>query len=192
MLVGCWSQARFVAWSVWWRKEERKREILEFALLIEYQSKLNSEGWCLSENSYDQSIRKIKEVEPEILLKLKEREEKRDSAKAILELQQKAGLRSKSGSITDKGDKDKYRDKNRSTSNGNGPKDANGYYLCGNCNKTHKGVCHKPIPGASTDQNTTPRKDWMTKRIYSKLYQDYGCVRNQKEDPKRKKETTLQ
>ena len=30
--------------------EERKREILEFALSKEYQTKLNSEGWCLSEN----------------------------------------------------------------------------------------------------------------------------------------------
>ena len=34
-------------------KEIWKREILEFALSKEYQKKLNSEGWCLSENSYD-------------------------------------------------------------------------------------------------------------------------------------------
>ena len=39
--------------------EERKREILEFALSKEYQTKLNSEGWCLSENLYDQSIGKM-------------------------------------------------------------------------------------------------------------------------------------
>ena len=46
----------------------------------------------MSENTYDQSIGKIKEIEPEILLKLKEREEKRENTKAILELQQKVGL----------------------------------------------------------------------------------------------------
>ena len=120
----------------------------------------------MSENSYDQSIGKIKETKPEILMKLKEREKKKDSAKAILELQQKAGLRSKSGSRTNKRDKGKYgnRDKNRSTSKENGPKDGNGYYLCGNFNKTHTGVCQKPVQGTSTDQNTTPRKDWMTKK----------------------------
>ena len=74
-------------------------------------------------------------------------EEKKDSAKAILELQQKAGLRTKSGSRSNKGSKGKYgnRDKNRSTLKENGPKDGNGYYLCGNCNKTHKGVCRKPV-----------------------------------------------
>ena len=72
--------------------EERKREILETVLSKEYHSKLNSEGWCLSENKYDRSIGKIKEVEPEIPCTLKEREEKRDSAKAILELQQNVGL----------------------------------------------------------------------------------------------------
>ena len=38
----------------------------------------------------------IKEMKPEILLKLKEKEEKKDSAKTILELQQKADLRTKS------------------------------------------------------------------------------------------------
>ena len=40
----------------------------------------------------------------------------------------------------------------------------NDYYLCGNCGKTHKGVCHKPVKGSTSDQNTTPRKDWMTKK----------------------------
>ena len=56
------------------------------------------------------------------------------------------------------------RDKNKSTPKANGPKDDNGYYRCGNCGKTHKGVCRKPVPGAMTDQNSTPRKDWMTKK----------------------------
>ena len=77
--------------------EMRKREILEFALPKEYQKKLNSEGWCLSENSYNRSIGKIKEIEPEILLKLKQLERDRESAKAILELQENAGLRTKGG-----------------------------------------------------------------------------------------------
>ena len=141
--------------------EERKREILEFALSKEYQSKLNSEGWCLSENSYDQLIGKIKEIKPDILLKLKEREEKKESAKAIKELQEKTGL----ATTSPKG-KGKFgnRDKHRSTPKADGPKDTNGYYNCGNCGKTHKGVCRKSVKGATTDQNTTPRKDWMSKK----------------------------
>ena len=145
--------------------EERRREILEFALSKEHQTKLISEGWCLSENSYDQSIGKVKEIKPKILLKLKEKEEKKDNAKAILELQQKAGLRTKSGSRSDKG-KGKYgnKDNNRSTSKENRPKDGNGYYLCGNWGKTHKGLCCKPIKETTTDQNTTPRKDWVSKK----------------------------
>ena len=55
---------------------KREREIIQFALSKEYQSKLNSEGWCLSENKYDKYIGKIKEVEPEILRILKEREKR--------------------------------------------------------------------------------------------------------------------
>ena len=66
--------------------EKRKREILGFALSKDYQKKLNSEGWCLSEILYNQLIGKIKEIEPEILLKLKQTERDRDSAKAILKL----------------------------------------------------------------------------------------------------------
>ena len=46
----------------------------------------------MSENTYDKSIGKIKEVEPEILRMLKEREEMSNSSKAILELQQNAGI----------------------------------------------------------------------------------------------------
>ena len=145
--------------------EERKREILEFALSKEYQSKLNLEGWCLSENTYDKSIGKIKEVEPEILRALKEREEKSNNSKTILELQQNAGNRTKSSSMKS-GRTGKYgtRDKNKFTPKANGPKDDNGYYCCGNCGKTHKGVCRKPVSGATTDQNTTPRKEWITKK----------------------------
>ena len=40
----------------------------------------------------------------------------------------------------------------------------NGYYICGNCEKTHKGVYRKPVIGATSDQNTTPEKDWMIKK----------------------------
>ena len=46
--------------------EMRKIEVLEFTLSKEYQKELISEGWCLSENSYNQSIGKIKEIKQEI------------------------------------------------------------------------------------------------------------------------------
>ena len=96
---------------------------------------------------------------------LKEREEKRANAKAIEELQQKAGIPAKISSMRS-GIPDKYnKDKNQSKRKPDGPKDANGYYKCGNCGKKHKGICRKPVPGATTtnDQNTTPRKEWMWK-----------------------------
>ena len=136
--------------------EERMKEILEFALGKEYLTELNREGWCLMENTYDQSIHRIREIEPDILLKAKEAREKKESAIAIKELQQKAGL----ATADSKDKKSRYgnRDKNRSTPKGDGPKDANGYYLCGTCGKSHKGVCRKLKK--TTDQNTTPRKDW--------------------------------
>ena len=46
--------------------EFRKQEILEFALLAAYLTALNSEGWCLQENTYDASIGNLVELEPEI------------------------------------------------------------------------------------------------------------------------------
>ena len=67
-----------------------------------------------------------------VLLKLKQAKTTRNNAKAILELQENAGLRMKSGNGKGKG---KNRDKNKSTPKANGPKDCNGYYLCGNCGK---------------------------------------------------------
>ena len=139
----------------------RKKEILEFTLPTAYQKRLNSDGCCLSENSYDRSIGKIAEVEPEILLKFKHAKTTRDNAKAILELQENAGLRTKSRNGKGKG---KNRDKNKSTPKANGPKHGNGYYLCGNCGKTHKSVCRKPVPGATSDNNTTSQAPWMTKK----------------------------
>ena len=102
----------------------------------------------MSENSYDRSIGKIAEVKPEILLNLRQTENQRDNAKAILELQENTGLRTKSGNRKDKG---KNRDKNKPTPKANGPKTVNGYYLCGNCGKTHKGVCRKPVQDATSD-----------------------------------------
>ena len=71
--------------------EIRKREILEFALPPTYQKKLNYDGWCLSEETYDKSIGKITEVELEIILKIKELEKTRENAEAIEELQDKVG-----------------------------------------------------------------------------------------------------
>ena len=57
------------------------------------------------------------------------------------------------------------RDKNKSTPKANGPKDTNGYYLCGNCEKTHKGVCHKPVPGITSNKDNVPQAyNWMTKK----------------------------
>ena len=136
------------------------------ALLKEYQAKLNSKGWCLSKNTYNKSIGKIKEIESEILRMLKEREEKRDNAKAIAELQQKASIPAKSSNMKSGKTGNYNNDKNQSERKPDGQKDANGYYKCGNCGKTHKDVCRKPVPGATTttEQNRTPRKEWMTKK----------------------------
>jgi len=133
--------------------EMRKREILEFALPPAYQKRLNADGWCLSEETYDKSIRKIAKVEPEILLKIKELKKTRENAKAIEELQAKVGVRTKSG----KG-KGKHKDKDKSTQKGDGPKDENGYYLYGNCGKTHKGVYRKPVKNSKQGGGDTPRK----------------------------------
>jgi len=143
--------------------EERLKEILEFALAKEYLTELNKEGWCLMENTYDQSIHRIREIESEIILRVKETREKKENAMAIKELQEKAGLATTSPKERTKGKfGNRDRTKNRSTSKGDGPKDANGYYKCGNCNKTHQGVCRRLKK--TTDQNTTPTKDWMTKK----------------------------
>ena len=156
--------------------EMRKREILEFALLPTYQKRLNSNVRCLSEETYNRSIRKITEVEPEILLKIKDLEKTCNNAKAIKELQEKLGVCTKSGSGNgnsngnDNGNgnsngNDKHKHKDRTTQKGNGPKDKNGYYFCGNCGKTHKGVYHKSIPGTTTKQNGGIISQlWMTKK----------------------------
>ena len=58
------------------------------------------------------------------------------NAKTIEELQEKVGVE------RNKGD-GKGKNKNQGTTKGNGPKDKNGYYLCGTCGKRHKGVCFK-------------------------------------------------
>ena len=58
------------------------------------------------------------------------------------------------------------KNKNKSNRKADREKDANGYYACGNCGKTHKGVCRKPEKeaAATTDQNKTPKKGWMSKK----------------------------
>ena len=108
----------------------------------------------MSENSYNQSIGKNKEIKLEILLKLKQLERDRDNTKAILELKENAELRTKSGNGKGNG-KYRNRDSDKSTPKANGPKDRNGYYLCGNCGKTHKGICRKPVKRTMSDKNTT-------------------------------------
>ena len=46
--------------------EDRKQEILEFALPCNYLKTLASEGWCLLENTFEASIGKLTEIEPYI------------------------------------------------------------------------------------------------------------------------------
>ena len=46
---------------------DRKQEILEFSLPYNYLKALASEGWCLSKNTFEASIRKLVEIKPEIL-----------------------------------------------------------------------------------------------------------------------------
>ena len=94
----------------------KKREILKFALPTAYQKRLNSDGWFLSEETYERSIGKIAEVEPKILLKIKQLETTRNNARAILQLQEKAGLRTKTGN--GKG-RNRNRDKDKSTPKSN-------------------------------------------------------------------------
>ena len=129
---------------------------------MSYQKILNNGGWSLSEEIYDKSVRKIAEVEPEIILKIKEVEKTCENTKAIEELQVKAGIQKTGGKA-----KGKHKDKDkRSAPKANGSKNEHGYYLCGNCGNTHKGVCCKPIKSDSSGGEATqnPRKDWMTKK----------------------------
>jgi len=138
--------------------EERLKEILEFALAKEYLTELNKEGWCFQENTYDQSIHRIREIEPDILLRKREAKTKKEESIAIKELQDKAGLTTtKAKARESRGNR-----RDKSKAKGDGPKDANGYYKCGNCDKTHKGVCFKPLKGASGNAPSTPRA-WSTK-----------------------------
>ena len=137
--------------------EMRRREILEFALQTAYQKRLNADGWSLSKETYDKSIGKITEVEPEIIAKMKDAEKSRENTKAIKELQATVGVCSKNGD-----GKGKQQDKDKRGKKGDGPKDENGYYLCGNCGKTHKGVCCKLVKKFEQGGGDTPRK-WMSK-----------------------------
>ena len=123
--------------------EEEKKQLLEFALPKEYEAKLNFESWCLTTNSFDKSIAKIKEIEPEILRVVKERADMLANAKAIAELQVKAGIKT---NLTKSSSMQSGRPKiNKKTGKPYrkpvGAKDENGYYACGNCGKTHKSVC---------------------------------------------------
>ena len=148
--------------------EEAKKQLLEFALPKEYEAKLISESWCLTTNSFDKSIAKIKEIEPEILRVVKERADKLANAKAIEELQVKAGIKTNLTKSFGMPGKPKIKKNGKPYQTGrkpDGPKDDNGYYACGNCGKTHKGVCRKPEKGttATTEQNGTPRQSWGKK-----------------------------
>ena len=52
----------------------------------------------------------------------------------------------------------------------NRPKNTNGYYFCGNYRKTHRGVCCKPVPGATSDKDNVPQA-WMTKKTKNYIKQ---------------------
>ena len=142
-------------------EEIRKKKILQFTLPPAYQKRLNSDRWCLSEETYKRSIGKIAEVEPDILLKIKQLKTTRDNVEVILELQEKVELCTKTGN--GKG-KHRNKDKDKTTQKINGQKDENDYYLCGNCGKTHKSVYRKPVAGTTSNQggSDAPRK-WMCK-----------------------------
>ena len=46
--------------------EDWKREILEFSLSVVYLIAFSEIGWCLQKNTFDASIGKLVELEPEI------------------------------------------------------------------------------------------------------------------------------
>ena len=118
--------------------KERKREILEFSLPHTYLKALSSESWCLSENTFEESIGKITEIEPLILATEKEKKATAANATAIKKLQDSIASKEKrkdrSGSGGNRGD-------SASKDKSNGPDNKEGYYLCGTCNKRHNGTC---------------------------------------------------
>ena len=69
-----------------------KREISELALLHPYLKRFATEGWWLSESTFNTSIRKITEVESEILFQEKKKKKTAENAKAIQKLQEKVGV----------------------------------------------------------------------------------------------------
>ena len=106
--------------------EFRKREILEFALSAAYLTALNSEGWCLQENTYDASIGKPVKLELEIYKRIEAQKVAAANTAAIKELQQKVASKKTSngcgGHGTASGDSKVYKD-------------------CKTCGKRHPGVC---------------------------------------------------
>ena len=119
---------------------------------------------------------------------MKEAEKTRKNAKAIKELQTKAGIQKTGGKA-----KGKHKDKDkRSAPKANGPKNEHSYYLCGNCGNTHKGVCKKPIKSDSSggEATQTPRKDWMTKKA-AKHYIKQMVTSEKKKKNKNKKGTIV-
>ena len=118
----------------------QKRKISECVLPHPYLKRLATERWCLSENTFNKSIGKITEVEPEILFWEKEKKKTTKNATAISEVQEKVGVQvdKKKGG----GDEGKGKD-GHTTAKGDRSKEKSGYYLYGRCNKTRKGVCQK-------------------------------------------------
>ena len=139
--------------------KERKREILEFALPHTHLIALSSESWCLSENTFEESIGKITEIEPMILAQEKDKKLTAAKATAIKELQDSIANKGKGkrtgggggGGRSDSANKDK----------GNGPVNKEGYYLCGTCNKRHNGTCR--LLSSESNPRNTPTKKWMSR-----------------------------
>ena len=118
---------------------------------------MSSESWCLSENTFEESIGKITEIEPLILATEKEKKATAANATAIKELQDSIANKEKGerngsgGGRNDSANKDK----------GNGLVNKEGYYLCGTCNKRHNGTCR--LLSSESNPRNTPTKKWMSR-----------------------------
>ena len=77
--------------------EHCKRGILELALSSVYLTALNAAGWCLQENTFNTSIKKLIKLEPEIYKKIEALKVTGANTAAIEELQQKTASKKTSG-----------------------------------------------------------------------------------------------
>ena len=135
--------------------EERKREILEFVLPHTYLKALSSESWCLSKNTFEESIGKITEIEPMILTQEKDKKLTAANATAIKELQD--SIANKRKGKHNGGGGGRSNSANKDKDKGNGLVNKEGHYLCGTCNKRHNGTC-RLFSNESNPCNTPTKK----------------------------------